>query len=276
MSTASLGAMGPVVATTEEAYSPSMVERITLIMDAFTLPLARLSLEDVTRRSGLPRSTTHRILEQLTQSGWTGHNGNLYSLGPRALGLGARDIVYNELRSASNARLHQLAQETGFVVHLAALDGTEIYYVDKFGTSARNVPSEVGGRAPAHCTAAGKSILALLPPELVHDQYSGRMVGSTRRSITSLPALHQELARIRARRGVATDRGEHHPDISCVGAPIRDIHGPVAAISVVGNSDIPLNSLAPLVVATARSISARLVRAERSSEIEPLCREPSA
>ncbi|MEO9221767.1 MAG: helix-turn-helix domain-containing protein, partial [Mycobacteriaceae bacterium] len=60
------------VATSELAVSPppvrrelppSMVERMTLILDSFDRRSARLNLEDVASRTQLPRSTAHRILE---------------------------------------------------------------------------------------------------------------------------------------------------------------------------------------------------------------------
>jgi len=237
---------------------------MTHIMDAFELPLTAISLEEVTRRSGLPRSTTHRILEQLVHFGWVSHIDNLYSLGQRSLRLGAREIVYTQLRAASHARLHELACRTGFVVHLGALDGNEIYYVDKFGgPGAMNVPSEVGGRAPAHCTALGKGILAYLPPESVHELYAGVMrPGRTNRSIADMTALHRELARIRARNGLAFERGECFPNISCVGTAVSSSRGPVAAISVVAEFGAPVERLAPLVLEMAQAISKDLVRAE--------------
>lgn len=259
---------GPRVVAAADSSAPSMVERITSIMDAFTLPLARLSLDEVTRRCGLPRSTTHRILDQLVQFGWVSHVGNLYALGPRALRFGARDIVYSELRSASNGRLHALAQTTGLVVHLVALDGPEIYYVDKFGANVSKVPSEVGGRAPAHCTAAGKGILALLPPEVVHQQYADGLDAGTHCCFPHVTALHQELARIRAHNGVAVTHGSCYPNIGCIGTAIRDMHGPVAGISVVGASGAPLDRLAPLLMSTARAISAQLIQAEKASLTE--------
>lgn len=246
-----------------DTCAPSMVERITIIMDAFSLPHTRISLEEVTARTGLPRSTTHRILDQLVHSGWASHVGNLYGLGPRALRLGARDIVYEDLRSASNARLHQLAQATGLVVHLAALDGPEVYYIDKFGTNVTKVPSEVGGRAPAHCTAAGKGILAWLAPEVVHELYQDELDVPTRRSLPNVTALHQELARIRLRKGVAMEHGECHANIGCIGVAIRDPFGPVAGISIVAESGAPLERLTPLLVSTARTISDNLMKADR-------------
>jgi DNA-binding IclR family transcriptional regulator len=246
-----------------DPFAPSMVERISSIMDAFGLPMARLSLDEVTRRSNLPRSTTHRILEQLVQSGWIAHVGNLYSLGYKSMRLGARDIVYEELRSASNARLNELAYRTGLVVHLAAIDGSEIYYLDKFGgPGATKVPSRVGGRAPAHRTAVGKAILAYLPPEVVHEQFAelgGQHQGN---HIADVAGLHRELAAIRARNGVAFERGESFPGIACVGTAIRDTGGPAAAISVVGDFSVPLERIVPVLIGTAKAISNDLVLAE--------------
>ncbi|NED69805.1 helix-turn-helix domain-containing protein, partial [Streptomyces sp. SID10244] len=59
----------------------SMVERMTLIMEAFDRPLARLTLDEVTQHTGLPRSTAHRILDQLVQCRWLIHAKTHYSLG---------------------------------------------------------------------------------------------------------------------------------------------------------------------------------------------------
>ena len=49
---------------------PSMVERMTLILDSFDGRRDRLTLEDVARRTELPRSTTHRIVDQLVRLRW--------------------------------------------------------------------------------------------------------------------------------------------------------------------------------------------------------------
>lgn len=251
----------------KDPIAPSMVERISSILDTFGLPMSRLSLEEVTRRSNLPRSTTHRILEQLVQSGWIAHVGNLYGLGYKSMRLGARDIVYEELRSASNARLNELAYRTGLVVHLACIDGTEIYYLDKFGgPGAAKVPSRVGGRAPAHRTAVGKAILAYLPPEVVHEQFAELGVANHGRAIADVASLHRELANIRAHNGVAFERGESFEGIACAGMAIRDASGPAAAISVVGDFSVPLDRIVPLLVGTAKAISHELIMAEAAME----------
>lgn len=237
----------------------SMVERMTLIMDAFTGRSIRLTLEDVARRTHLPRSTAHRILDQLVRLNWLDHTSSGYSLGKRALGLGGRDGGHGEIREAAAPLLHRLQIRTGMVVHLAVLDSAEVFYLDKVGGRfALSVPSRVGGRAPAHCTAVGKAILAWLEPEQVEALIDGHMSRLTNRTIGDIGTLHQELNRIRQRRGLAFERGECFPGISCVAAAVRGPDGPVAGISLVGDTRTPLEQVAPLVADAARQVSLAL------------------
>ncbi|MET9823901.1 IclR family transcriptional regulator [Streptomyces sp. NPDC006349] len=236
-----------------------MVERVTLIMDLFEGRTARLSLEEVARCTRLPRSTAHRILDQLVRLRWLEHTGLGYGLGRRALGFGGGDGAHSRIREAAAARLHQLQIRTGLVVHLAVLDGAEVYYLDKVGGRfAATVPSRVGGRAPAHSTALGKAMLAWLEPEDVEAR-AGESIGRlTQRTICDIGTLHQELDRIRRRHGLAFERGECFPDIACAAAAVRGPDGPVAAISLVGDAWSPLEKAAPLVVDAARQVSHEL------------------
>jgi DNA-binding IclR family transcriptional regulator len=249
----------PVPAPSQYApLPPSMVERMTLILDAFDGRSSRLTLEDVARRTRLPRSTAHRILDQLVKLSWLDHTDVGYELGRRALGVDGAGSDHLEIRSAAAPLLHELHQRTGLLVHLAVLDGAEIHYLDKVGgRSAGAVPSRVGGRAPAHTTAVGKAMLAWLTPEQV-DEVVGDTPRRTARSVADLAALHQELHRIRGRRGLSFERGECVSSISCVGAAVRGPQGPVAGISLVGGLQTPLEKVAPLVVDAARQVSAQL------------------
>lgn len=238
---------------------PSMVERMTLILDAFESPSARLTLEQVARDTHLPRSTAHRILDQLVRLEWLSHSSFGYALGTRSLGLGGSGDGHFELREAAADALHELQVRTGLVVHLAVLDNAEVRYLDKVGGRfASTVPSRVGGRAPAHCTALGKAMLAWLPAEDVECLVATALARQTSRTISDVTTLHQELSRIRGRRGLAFERGECFADISCVAAAIRGPEGPVAAISLVGDARTPLERVAPLVVDAARHITAEL------------------
>src|SRR4029077_7706137 len=103
--------------------------------------------------------------------------------------------------------------------------------------------------------ALGKAILAWLEPEQV-EALVGRSIGRlTSRTIGDIGTLHQELNRIRQRRGLAFERGECFPNIACVAAAIRGHEGPVASISLVGDARMPLEKVAPLVVDAARQAS---------------------
>lgn len=262
MSVLAIGANEP---TTPDAgverpgLPPSMVERMTLILDAFESPSTRLTLEQVARVTHLPRSTAHRILDQLVRLEWLSHSTFGYALGARSLGLGGTGGGQLELREAAAAALHELQVRTGLVVHLAVLDGAAVRYLDKVGGRfASAVPSRVGGRAPAHCTALGKAMLAWLPAEDVECQVVPELGRQTSRTICDVATLHQELSRIRARNGLAFERGECFAEISCVAAAVRGPEGPVAAISLVGDARTPLERVAPLIVAAARQVTAEL------------------
>ncbi|TYL45493.1 IclR family transcriptional regulator [Nocardioides sp. BGMRC 2183] len=243
----------------ERTLPPSMVERMTLILEAFTSPSTRLTLEQVARATHLPRSTAHRILDQLVKLEWLAHSPFGYSLGARSLGLGGTGGSHLELREAAAGPLHELLIRTGLVAHLAVLDGAEVHYLDKMGGRfASIVPSRVGGRAPAHCTALGKSMLAWMSAEDVDDQIAPAIGRNTSRSIGDVATLHQELTRIRARHGIAFERGECFPEIACVAAAIRGPEGAVGAISLVGDAGTQLERVAPLVLDAARQVTGAL------------------
>ncbi|MFQ6328048.1 IclR family transcriptional regulator [Nocardia sp. CWNU-33] len=246
---------------------PSMAERITLIMEVFDRPHTVRTLEQVALRTHLPRSTAYRILEQLTRLRWVDRTATGYRLGQRSLSLGGREIGHSALRAAAAPVLHDLALHTNLVVHLAVLDGTEVYYLDKIGgRSVGEVPSRVGGRAPAHCTALGKAMLAWLEPERVDLEYAHGFIRRTPRSIGDLETLHCELRRVRARNGLAFERGECVSRIACVGTALRSPDGQMGAISVVGDAQTALERVAPLVIKAANVIADGLLAAVDPAE----------
>jgi DNA-binding IclR family transcriptional regulator len=246
--------------TAKRDLPPSMVERVTLIMDAFERRTTALTLEQVTARTRLPRSTAHRILDQLVHVEWLEHTSFGYVLGSRALRFGGQDGSHGEIRAAASSVLQELFLRTGMVVHLGVLDDAYVHYLDKVGGQlAAMLPSRVGGRVPAHTTAIGKALLAWVDPERVDELTHGRLVRRTERSIGDLGTLHQELSRIRTRNGLAYENGEAVPGIACVAASVRGQRGAVAAISLCGDARTTrLERVAPLVLDAAREVSREL------------------
>jgi len=255
----------PVGAQRHELTPPSMVERVTSILDAFEQrPTARLNLDQVVARTGLPRSTTHRILRQLVGLQWLDYREAQYSLGSRALGLGGQDGLHGEIRKAAAEHLHQLHLRTGLVVHLAALEGTDEVYLDKIGGHfAATLPSKIGTRQRAYLTTGGRAMLAWLPPEDVDARFGRQLTRSAAGARWDLTALHLELGRIRRAHGISIDRGAQTRvlvgvELPSVAVAIHDADGPVAAICLAGAANsVPIERVVPLVAeAAARSSQA--------------------
>jgi DNA-binding IclR family transcriptional regulator len=211
-----------------------MIDRVAQILDAFNGP-ASLTVAQVVLQTGVPRSSAHRILEHLVRIRWLYHGEDgSYRLGLRVLELGGLAAHQNQLRSVALPYLHQLADMTGMVVHLAVLDGPEIVYLDKIGGSfGMRLPSRIGGRQPAHCTAVGKTLLAYAGEQAGRDSLASTPRGRTGRSITTDRRLRQELSWVRDR-GVAFDHEEALTGIGCVASPVGPPTNPAAAISICG------------------------------------------
>ncbi|MEV3964197.1 IclR family transcriptional regulator [Nocardia sp. NPDC050193] len=235
---------------------PSMIERVTLIMDSFERAHTRRTLEQISNRTGLPRSTAYRILEQLVKLRWLERTAMGYRLGARSLNLGGRELGHNALRSVSAPVLLDLAMRTELVVHLAVLDGRSVYLLDKVGwRSAPAVPSRVGSRLPVHCTALGKAMLAWSEPASIEDEFATGVVRRTPRSIGDLGVLYRQLDRVRRENGIAIERGECYPGIGCMSLAVLGASGPIAAISVVSGADSSLEHVTPLLIGAVRAVS---------------------
>ncbi|MGV9412081.1 IclR family transcriptional regulator [Nocardia sp. NPDC003693] len=216
----------------------SMIERMTLILDAFDASTPTLTLLGLVERTGLPRSTVHRILDQMIKLRWLAHTSGGYRLGMRALELGGLTADHNEIRDAVSPLLHELSQRTGMVGHLAVLDGRDVVYLDKAGGRfAASLPTRLGGRMPAHATGVGKAMLACLEPNIAEAALRTRLPRLTPRTICEPEALARELAQIRLRQGIAIDREEAVVGIACVAAPLRGRGTAPAALSLSGRAD---------------------------------------
>ncbi|MBU3062854.1 IclR family transcriptional regulator [Nocardia sp. NEAU-G5] len=228
----------PAAAAPARSIPVSMIERMTLILDAFDAATPTLTLLEIVERTGLPRSTVHRILDQMIRLRWLAHTSGGYRLGMRTLELGGLTADHNEIRDTVSPLLHELAQRTGMVGHLAVLDGREVVYLDKVGGRfAAGLPTRLGGRMPAHATGLGKAMLAALEPPIAEAAFRTRLPRLTPRTFCEPEVLQRELAQIRLRQGVAIDREEAMPGIACVAAPLRGRGAATAALSLSGPAD---------------------------------------
>lgn len=245
-----------------EKTSIQVIARMSALLDALAELPSPASLKALAAHTGLHASTAHRILAALAESRLVTHlDGGNYALGIRLLELGAIVKARLSIREVALPFMKELHATIGEAVNLGVRDGDEIVYIDRTsgGRSLLRVVYLVGGRAPLHLTSLGKLFLAADPPEAVAG-YAARsgLPGKTPHSLTTLPALERELARVR-REKHAFDNEEAEIGLRCVAAPIHDEEGTlVAGLSVSAPSERHKPKWAEQVRACATQISQAL------------------
>ncbi|BCN76661.1 IclR family transcriptional regulator [Prescottella equi] len=233
----------------------SMVERMTMILDAFDQRhWLQLNLQEITHKTQLPRSTTHRILDQLVRMRWLDRAEHGYSLGPRALG--GQDRIDGEIRAAAGDALLKLHLQTGAMVLLTTLDGVEEVFLDRVGgRSTPAHPTAARFRWPAHRTSSGRAMLACLTPEHVDGLLEG--TGAEWAAGWNIAVLHRELARIRRGHGSSIERLRRGPGLDSVAFAIRSQRcRPIAAVSLWEQAGLTsIDRFVPRVAETAYQIS---------------------
>jgi DNA-binding IclR family transcriptional regulator len=243
----------------------SMLGKITVLLGAFTGGTP-ISLAELGRRTGLARSTVHRLVTDLTEQGWVRRVGNQYELGMALFELGELVPVKHRLRRVALPYMQDLLAATGETVHLAVRDGADAVYAEKLhGHRPLPLPSRTGGRAPLTCTAVGKALLAHEAPEVVRDVLDRPLRRWTESSVTDPRALIRQLDEIR-RTGLAQEREEAAPGSACIAAPVLVDRRPVAALSVaVPVADFAPERLGPAVLTAALGL-ARALTATRAKD----------
>jgi IclR family KDG regulon transcriptional repressor len=188
----------------------------------------------------LPKSSVHDILTTLHNEGLVEKDceRNHYSLGLRLFELGNLARANLELRRIATPFLRSLNEELDETVHLTILDGWEVLYIECFESVKQlRTYSVIGVRAPLHCTAVGKAILAFFTEKQVSEMIKAMgLPRFTENTITDRQRLDKEMVEIREC-GYAVDNAEHEEGVRCIGAPINNHEAQVvASISVSGPS----------------------------------------
>jgi DNA-binding IclR family transcriptional regulator len=209
---------------------------------------------------GLQKSNAHRLLRSLAELGYVRQDtdSGRYELTLKVWELGSRVIARLDIATEATPTMRKLAAATKETVHLSVFDGDDVVYVHKIDSPHPvRAYSAIGGRAPAHCVATGKALLAFQPPDVVDVTKVRRQF--TEATITDPLDLRRELDRIR-RQGHAVNKGEWREGVFGVAAPILDASGrAVAAIGLSGPRErfrpAAIKAFTPLVMAAARDLS---------------------
>jgi DNA-binding IclR family transcriptional regulator len=156
-SPAPLALAGPTRCPDDQA--PAAIEKAFLLYDALRAACPAMRLSDLSRSTGLPKSTTHRLLGALIAAGVVVRFGVGYAAAERPKGSisGPKDQSLLPLAPF----LGDVLARTRLTSSFAVLDGAEVVFAHRvFGHDNPPTPSDDTGRAAAHRTAAGRMLLS--------------------------------------------------------------------------------------------------------------------
>ena len=237
--------------------------KISKVLDCFTRKEPRNSLNNISKKTGIPKGTVHRLLKGLKNIGFIVQDSNrdLYRLGDRIINLSGVVLSDLDLPRYSKMPAIKLMNQSGESVHVCVFDGKNVMSVDRHEMGQNSNEIIKIESEPAYCTSTGKAILACLTDEQVVEVIGQNPVKYTTNTITEIDKILDELNTVREK-NFAIDNEERKYGIKCVGVAIYHKGKVVGAISVTGAKDrfseSRISTLADLVKDAANFISQSL------------------
>ncbi len=196
----------------------------------------RMSIAQVSHRTGIPRATARRGLHTLQKLGFVAaDDAQHFYLRPRVLSIGHAYLSSSPLAVLAQPILDRLSESLREGCSLAILDGDEIVYLARSSSSRIMSPAlNVGRRLPAYCTSIGQVLLAHLSAEAL-DEYlaRARFYRYTDYTLTTAERLRETLKTIRAN-GFAFASQQMEVRLCTLAVPVRDAGGHyVAGMNVI-------------------------------------------
>lgn len=217
----------------QERQGIQVIARMASLLRALEHHPSGLSLGELAKAVGLPRSTVQRIVDALDNEGFvlaaTSYSG--VRLGPALLSLAASTRFH--IAEVARQTLGELAKECGETVDLSLIDQDKVVFIDQVaGTHRLAAVSAVGLSFSLHSSANGKAVLAAMADSDIEKlRRRVKLLPMTPHTITTWDGLLTEIAAVR-KTGLAYDREENSLGISAVSAAIRSPSGELAAISI--------------------------------------------
>jgi len=245
----------------------SSLEKSLQVIEELSRNPQGLSLSDLTRRLGFPKSTIHHMLSTLSPYDYVTQDPETrkYRLGFKFLTVGRTILENIDIRKIAHKHLRDLQQKCNGAVHLYVLRNGYLVCLDKIQDpgGGLSLATYIGFRTDPHAAASGKILLSELSEEEIQSIYKDRPLRVYgKNTITSLTQLYEELENIR-RQGYAIDNEEYYEGLRCVAAPVRAGGRIEAAVSITGSifamtMERITRELLGLVTETAHAISAEM------------------
>jgi DNA-binding IclR family transcriptional regulator len=207
------------------------------ILDALGDCPSGLGITELSHSLKAPKSTVHRLIVTLEAVGYSVFDPptSKYMLGTKLARLGEQLNHQSSLLTFGVPALEELTRECGEASHLAIMEGTEVVYISREESKEpMRISFAMGHRAPAHCTALGKALLAGFSDTEIRMMYASvrKLERRTPRTQIALSNILAEIAVVRKER-IAYDNEEYMPGLRCMAAPIKDFSSrTIAAMSL--------------------------------------------
>ncbi|HZU65004.1 MAG TPA: IclR family transcriptional regulator [Novosphingobium sp.] len=219
-----------------------MLQRSLAILELLSAEPEGLALGVVAERLGLPRSATHRLLNELVHYGYLRQpvDHGVYALTTKLVAMGLSFLGSSGIIDIAQPILDRLAQVSGEFVRLSILDGDRLTWVARSQGSRAGLryDPEMGAAAAFSCTASGHAILQTMTDDeallVVGRQGFGKVADYGPNAPTTPTALLKALKAAR-KRGFSITIETFTPGMAAMAAPVRRRgQAPIGAISVAG------------------------------------------
>ncbi|NVN00481.1 IclR family transcriptional regulator [Arthrobacter sp. SDTb3-6] len=213
------------------------VTRAAAVLDALAESHSgRLTLSDLARELGIPKSSTSNLLQALEDAELITRLGADYALGVKLVELGAAYLSRRDEVREFYRFCEQAPTLKGETVRIAMLDGGNVIYLARYeGHPAVRLTSNIGDKMPVSVCAVGKALISRLHDHDLQQLYPDEMKlpVMTPKSLKTGRELKDEIVRIRAQ-GYAFEDEESTPGVVCLGVavPTHGAHGPSLGVSV--------------------------------------------
>ncbi|WJY15611.1 IclR family transcriptional regulator [Pectobacteriaceae bacterium CE90] len=226
-------------------------------------------LAQIAAQSGMNKSTVHRLLQGLAGCGYVvpARLPGCYRLTTKFISIGQKALSSLNVLHIAAPHLEKLNLDVGETINFSSREDDHVILIYKLEptTGMMRTRAYIGQHMPLYCSAMGKVFMAYgradYPVEYWRS-HKNEIRQLTPNTITSLTQMRKELTDIR-QQGLAMDREENELGVSCISAPVFDIHRRVPyavsiSLSTARLQQMGIAALAKPILYTAQCISQEL------------------
>lgn len=195
-----------------------------------------LSIAELSQSLSMNKATVHRLVNTVKEAGYVVQSADTkkYANSIKLYTIGSHIVQRAGVKEVARPYLEAVAEKTKETINLSMYSGHQIVYIDMIeSASAIKVGVRIGTALPMYCTGMGKSVLAFLSEEALHEVlHNTSFQKRTAHTVENKEQLLEQLEGIR-KNGCAMDNEEFAEGLISFAAPIFDHQNyPIAAVSI--------------------------------------------